>query len=470
MVAIAEQVETGTSKPSRILSTSSLRTIAVLAEGGMGRVELALHADGAFQRLYAVKRLRPVLRDDTGLRAMFVDEACLAGLVRHPNVVSVLDVGEDSDGPYLVMEYVEGISAATLLRWASTEHKLLPVSLCIEVVRQAAEGLHAAHETLDAQGQPLELVHRDVSPQNLLLGYDGVVRVTDFGIAKALGRGGSRTSTGILKGKVGYMSPEQLRFERLDRRSDLFSLGVVLYELLSGTRLYRDEDDTSAARRILHEPPPDIDERRRDVHPGVVELLFSLMAKDPERRPATARDIARRLEAVSMELVALGEEAFKLEDYLEQHFGERRSLARQERDAGVQRLLAIADVEAGADGRRRRRVAIWIAAGACALSVGVAAALGLVSTPSAPHDRRRAPEVASAPPAPRAAEAVAEDAAALPAPLTADNAAIEPSVGPSVERAASRPARSTRRARRARHGATAPEGATARRRPTWDWQ
>jgi serine/threonine protein kinase len=136
-----------------------------------------------------------------------------------------------------------------------------------------------------------------VSPQNLLVGYDGVTRVSDFGIAKALGRT-TATSTGVLKGKLAYMAPEQLRFEEPDRRADLFALGVVLFELLSGRRLYRSEQDLDGPRRILTEPPPDIADHRDDAEPELVELLLELLAKEPESRPPTAKAVARRLDAM----------------------------------------------------------------------------------------------------------------------------------------------------------------------------
>jgi serine/threonine protein kinase len=166
-----------------------------------------------------------------------------------------------------------------------------------------AEGLHAAHELSEPDGTPLGLVHRDISPQNILIGIDGVARVTDFGIAKALGRT-SQTSTGILKGKLAYMAPEQLRFEEPDRRADLFALGVVLFELLTGRRLYKSEQEFDGPRRILAEPPPDLAEWRDDVEPELVELSFELLAKDRERRPDTAKAVARRLDIILTTLLA----------------------------------------------------------------------------------------------------------------------------------------------------------------------
>jgi len=287
-----------------------------LASGGMGTVSVCVRRSGAFERLYAIKRLHPHLQGDPSMRAMFLDEARMSGLLRHSNVVPVLDVGEDDTGPFLVMDYVEGVSVSRFIRHHAKQGDRIPVPLCLHIVAQTARGLHAAHELEDSDGHALQLVHRDVSPQNILIARDGVVRVTDFGVAKALGRS-THTSTGLLKGKVGYMSPEQLRFEPIDRRCDLFALGVVLAELLTATRMFPGKDAAAVARRVLNEPPPDLGDLRTEVSPAVVELAFELLAKDPAQRPSTAAEVAIRLE----EELAL-EGAVDLASYVEAHFAE----------------------------------------------------------------------------------------------------------------------------------------------------
>lgn len=278
------------------------RPLLVLAEGGMGTVSVAIKRKDAFTRLYAIKRLRDAVRQEPGFRSMFMDEARLAGLIQHPHVVSVLDFGEDADGPFLVMDYIAGVSVAHVLADGVGRPSPIPLQICVRLIMEAAEGLHAAHELRDPSGRPLGLVHRDVSPQNLLVGTDGACRVVDFGIAKAWGRA-TRTDTGLLKGKVGYMSPEQLQFREPDRRSDLFSLGVVLFELCAGQRLYSHQG-LDGARRVLDEPPPDLGEHRDDVPPALVELLFDLLAKDPSLRPPDAKTVARKLEAILADEVA----------------------------------------------------------------------------------------------------------------------------------------------------------------------
>ncbi len=287
-----------------------------LASGGMGTVSVCVRRAGAFERLYAIKRLHPHLQGDPAMRSMFLDEARMSGLLRHSNVVPVLDVGEDDAGPFLVMDYVEGVSVSRFIRHHAKQGDRVPVPLCLHIAAQTARGLHAAHELEDTDGHALQLVHRDVSPQNILIARDGVVRVTDFGVAKALGRS-THTSTGLLKGKVGYMSPEQLRFEPIDRRCDLFALGVVLFELLTAKRMFPGKDAAAVARRVLNEAPPDIGDMRPEVSPAVVELVFELLAKDPAQRPSTAAEVASRIE----EELAL-EGAVDLASYVEANFGE----------------------------------------------------------------------------------------------------------------------------------------------------
>ena len=284
-------------------SATSYRRVCRLASGGLAHVDLALRKEGRFQRLYAIKRLQSAYRDDTEFHAMFLEEARLAGLIRHANVVSVLDVGEDDDGPFLVMDYVDGVSAGMLTAAAAQAGRELPLQVCLRIAVDAARGLHAAHVLRDDSGRAMNLVHRDVSPQNLLVGYDGVTRVTDFGIAKALG-GATKTATGVLKGKFGYMSPEQLRFEEADQRSDLFALGVVLFELVSGARLYPNRNGMDGSRRILTEPPPDLGDHRDDLPAELVRLMFSLLAKDPDHRPGDAKEVARVLDSVHTLLVS----------------------------------------------------------------------------------------------------------------------------------------------------------------------
>jgi serine/threonine-protein kinase len=303
----------------------------------MGEVEIAIREEGRFRRTYAIKRLREAYADDEEVRRMFLDEARVAGLLNHPNVVSVIDFGEDERGPFLVMDYVEGMSLARLISWAVERGTFLPLQLCARVIRQVAAGLHAAHELRDHRGRSLELVHRDVSPQNILISYDGVARLTDFGIARAYGRY-AKTGEGVLKGKTGYMSPEQLRFEDTDRRSDLFSLGVVVFEMLTTKRLFTGENGAEVARKVLHAEAPDVAKLREDVPPALSALVARLLSKHRSDRPDTARQVATELERIIASLVD-DEAPLELGEFMREHFDQERKLKREEMEQLFQRAV-----------------------------------------------------------------------------------------------------------------------------------
>ena len=364
-------------------SSGSLIKVGYLASGGMGRVEVVMRREGNFERLYAVKRLHAHLREDAQLRAMFLDEARIAGLLRHTNIVSVLDVGEDEDGPFLVMDLVEGLSLAQIISHHADDGDLLPIQLCAEIGEQIARGLHAAHELSGPDDSPLHLVHRDVSPHNVLVGYDGVVRVTDFGIAKALGQS-SRTATGVIKGKLGYVSPEQARYEKLDRRSDLFSLGVVVFELVTAQRLYKNKSEMDGMRRLLSAPPPDIGEYRHDAPPELVELVMQLLAKDRNERPETALDVAERLQQISVDAVE-GSAPLSLSSYMTAEFAgvrqEQRERLMQSREEALSGLASSKEVpqatSASGDSSSSRRWLIVAAALVLLVPVAVYGAMQL---------------------------------------------------------------------------------------------
>ena len=451
--------------------------LMALERGGMGAVELVMRKQGAFKRLYARKRLHEMYQEDTDVRAMFMDEARIAGLLRHPNVVSVLDVGEDQKGTYLIMDYVDGESVYQLL--CAAEGMLLPVGVCIDIARQVAEGLHAAHELRNEDGKALLLVHRDVSPQNILIGYDGVVRVTDFGIARALGRT-ARTSTGVLKGKMGYMSPEQLRFHQPDRRSDLFALGVVLFELLTSRRLYSEKVGTEAARRILEEPPPDVGEYREDVPDELDMLLFELLAKEADHRPSDAGSVARRLgEILKSHDLEADVSAFMSELFAESRAEKHARIATaiEEADrAPVEPPTTDSGTAATARVIRPRGVALALLAAIVLVGVGVA--LGQVLTPSGSSEAEVV-TVRVEPPAPASEEASSvETPAASPAAtgedrgIGDDEAASEPTGTEAGATERPRETRTSRRRRRPRApSAMQPEepGADGEGLPIWGW-
>ena len=214
-----------------------------LAAGGMATVYLGrLSAERGFSRTVAIKRLHPQFASDREFVAGFMDEARLAGRIRHPNVVGVIDVVSTGDEVLLVMEYIHGESLSRVLRKLHERGELVPPPIAAAIVCNLLDGLHAAHEARDESGAPLGIVHRDVSPQNVLLGTDGVAHVLDFGIAKAKGRQQEQTREGQLKGKLAYMAPEQLD-QQTSRLTDVYAASVVFWETLTCTRLMHGETE-----------------------------------------------------------------------------------------------------------------------------------------------------------------------------------------------------------------------------------
>lgn len=446
------------------MTTSHYYWIREIARGGMGRVDLIIRSQGAFRRLAAVKRLHAKLRDDVDCRAMFLDEARIAGMLKHPNIVTVFDVGEDDEGPYLIMDYIDGLSVQAITRRSAQDYTPLPLAVVVQIIVQAADGLHAAHELTAPDGSLLNLVHRDVSPHNMIVGYDGIVRVMDFGIARALGRT-TQTSTGVLKGKLAYMSPEQLRFRPADRRSDLFALGVVLYEMLTLKRLYTNRDG-DGPRRILEEPPPDVGLERDDLPPALVQLVFRMLAKDPNKRPDTAAEVANCLREVLNELMIMDDEAIELQEYFRHRFepettGHRREIqtALELLDEGKLPAWPLTDptlVMAPAVADPPKRWLLALGAGVLAtLAVGAGIMIGRTPEPVASPEVRvespstiPVPPLPAAPPVPIAAVPVAPVRVETQAPDQVPVADAPPEeVEPEVEAALASPR--VRRRRRA---------------------
>lgn len=337
----------------------------------MGQVYVVEDLESPAQDRRALKRLRADLAAARSTIDMFMEEARIAAAVEHPNVVHTLDVGEDAAGPYLVMELVDGFTVGDWIRDHAERGRVTPLLLVVEVGRQAATGLRAAHDSCDASGQALSVVHRDISPQNILIDASGVVKVADFGIARAVGRA-TETTTGVLKGKVGYMPPEQLRFMPLDARADIFSLGVVLFELATGARLYTGASPSEALRRTLDEPPPDLGEHRSDAPPPLVDLLMRMLAKSPEHRPGSASEVVTQLEAC---LQGISGESSASEELAEYGRDNLRGIDVESRMTPIVSSATDAgpDADTRVDGShsmvepRRSRVGLW------ALGVGVAA-------------------------------------------------------------------------------------------------
>jgi serine/threonine-protein kinase len=268
-----------------------------LASGGMATVHLArMRGAVGFGRIVAIKRLHAQFAKDPEFVTMFIDEARLASRIRHPNVVPTLDVVARAQELFVVMDYVHGESLAMLWRAAVARGTRVPAKIAVAAVTGVLHGLHAAHEARDERGAPLQVVHRDVSPQNILVGADGVARILDFGVARAAWRVHT-TRDGRIKGKLRYMAPEQLRGGRVDRRVDVFAASIVLWEMLTGRRLFEGDEPEVYATRLLNAevfPPP-----RSIVQELPAELDAVVMrglAFEPDNRYPDAREMATALE------------------------------------------------------------------------------------------------------------------------------------------------------------------------------
>ncbi len=286
--------------PAPKMRLGNYEALLQLATGGMATVYVARQIGAAgFERLVVVKRVHPHLLSIREFTDMFRDEARLAAMLHHPNVVPVTDVVESDGELFLVMEYVDSVALSTLLKTAADKREKLPPAVVVRILVDALSGLHAAHEAVDMRGNRLEIVHRDVSPQNVIVGSDGSSRLIDFGVAKARHRL-TETKSGSLKGKYGYMSPEQARAQPIDRRADLFSAGVVLWETLTGSRLFRGDNEFDTIRRITEEPVPAPSIIAPNVPRGVDAVALKALARDRTARFQTASEFIEALEAACL--------------------------------------------------------------------------------------------------------------------------------------------------------------------------
>jgi serine/threonine protein kinase len=261
------------------------RLISKLATGGMAEVFLARASwPMGFKKTLVLKRILPHLAGDPRFVEMFLSEARLASQLSHPHIVQIFEFGEDQGQYFLAMEYIDGPSLHVLIHRARKRGLALPPAVCARLVASACEALAFAHDFADLEtGQPLGLVHRDISPDNILLSRQGNVKVMDFGVAKAAGQY-HRTKTGIIKGKLPYMAPEQVRAQPLDRRVDVYALGAVLYELLTGSKPFHAPTEAALMRAILFDPLVPAVERRPDLPKALQEILHVALAREPERR------------------------------------------------------------------------------------------------------------------------------------------------------------------------------------------
>jgi serine/threonine-protein kinase len=365
-----------------------------IASGGMATVYLARKRGvGGFERLVAIKCCHPHLSRDPAFVTMFLDEARLAAKIHHPNVVATLDVG-DEEALYFVMQHVEGANLAEWIARLGSQHRTIPPDLLLRVMLDGLAGLDAAHELRDEDQKPLRLVHRDVSPQNILVGLDGVARIVDFGIAKAESRA-TRTRTGQVKGKTGYMSPEQILGEPLDRRTDVYAAGVVLWEALTGRRLFDAESDAATINLVLSGEIPG-PSTLSDAPPALDAIVLRALRFAPEERHPTAASFGQALESSGVQIAtqrALGQAVSEL-------FPERALLGRVAAERGgalglsatpdyaqhspaqsEYRPLALPPIFAGGVRPRKGRLA-WLGLLVVALTAGAVWSVGLRQPPS----------------------------------------------------------------------------------------
>jgi tetratricopeptide (TPR) repeat protein len=366
-----------------------------LAQGGMATVHVGkLSAEGGFSRVVAIKQLYANFARDPNFRSMFLDEARLVARIRHAHVVSTLDVIDQDGELFLVMEYVHGPSLARVVRDLGGRGESMPIGVAASIVGDALEGLHAAHEARSEVGAPLCIVHRDVSPPNVIVGTDGIGRVLDFGVAHAADRLG-RTVPGQVKGKPSYMAPEQAQGEEVDRRVDVYAASAVLWELLAGERVFQAESAAGVMLRHVHETPEPPSRRRAGIPAELDALVLRGLAKRPDDRFATAREMAEALEK-AVERPSRAEIGAWLERSSVAFFAERDALL-----ARAEPRTDVAVSKSAPDAAPLRRVpSPWRRRSALATAVtiaAVAAGYGAVATPKRTAEPP-SPAAASSPP------------------------------------------------------------------------
>jgi serine/threonine-protein kinase len=350
-----------------------------IGQGGMASVWLARVGGKHVERLVAVKTVLPEHANDAGFRSMLFDEARIAAAIDHPNVARILDVGEDAQTPYLVFEYVAGESLNLLQRTLSAEGRRIPPSIVLRVLADVCAGLHVAHELCDPDGNNLGIVHRDVSPQNILVNDHGIAKLIDFGVAKAAGRLAGETATGIIKGKVPYMAPEQALSLPVDRRADIWSVGSVAYYLLSGSYPFDAPNDAARLiRAVSDEAPPPLPP---EIPQPVSEVVLRALSRNPRDRQATAAELRAALEdaAVRSGLVATHEDVARcFAENLKSQIDARKKMISRLSSGSISRdsLRSLGQLKTGDRSEARALLSDDKSAGTIAATVSLAGAGG----------------------------------------------------------------------------------------------
>ena len=292
-----------------------------IASGGMGQVLLAKKGQDDFEKLVVLKRILPHLVEDEEFFTMFRDEAKITMRLDHPNIARINEFGVEAGVHYIEMEYVAGEDVRRIEKRAAAAAKGIPIGVILRIIADAAAGLDFAHKAKDAKGNALGLVHRDVSPQNVLVGFDGSVKLIDFGVAKAAGRA-QHTATGILKGKFPYMSPEQAQGDELDCRSDVFALGIVLWEQLTGRRLFKGENDLATQRLVRACQVPAPSSVEPSVPGGLDPISLKALAKEPKDRYQDAAELRNALEDFALQN-AISATSSNLATFMQDLYAER---------------------------------------------------------------------------------------------------------------------------------------------------
>jgi serine/threonine protein kinase len=312
-----------------------------IAQGGMAVVWAArMRGTRGFQKIVAIKSMLPQLSDDPQFEEMFLAEAGLASRIKHPNVCEIQDLGEEAGTLYIVMEWVDGEPLSTIQKVARKTGGM-PLSIATRIALHAASGLHAAHELKGDEGELVGVVHRDVSPQNILVTHDGVVKIVDFGVAKATAHAEeNHTKAGQVKGKVPFMSPEQALGRSVDRRTDVFALGIVLYQLVTGQHPFRGDNDLVTMNRICSAAPAESPRNYvAELPQGLFDVITTALAKNQDDRFQTMHEMARALERALAELVAGGDDV-DLGTFIREKVGDRG----EKRKASIKDALRLADL------------------------------------------------------------------------------------------------------------------------------